>query len=189
MRDGISDTVYRRGRIAVRRALRPDRLLAGLALLVLAAGCGGSPALPATTATVLPTEVAATTIPVVATATTVPIATVAITPTTGSVAGGTAVTPAYAHSQDYAMIAGQLHHQVSCWVVTYVSPLTAVAADQYNNQLSLVPGAGWDETTVKDGQWVIVQGHVDPSAPQGKAPSCGVTGYAVDSLTVNPHAP
>src|SRR5438067_1352273 len=41
--------------------------------------------------------------------------------------------PAYGHAPDYTWVAGQLKMEGTCWIVTYVSPLVDIAADQYNN--------------------------------------------------------
>ncbi len=94
--------------------------------------------------------------------------------------------PPYGHAQDYSWLAGQLKQQGSCWVVTYVSPLVDILADQYSNNVALLPGPGWQSTGLKDGAWVVVQGQVEP----GTAPAAGCTahGYVVSALQPNPNA-
>ncbi len=95
--------------------------------------------------------------------------------------------PAYGHAQDYSWIAGQLKQQGSCWVMTYVSPLVDIPADQYNNQFALLPGVSWNVAAVKDGEWVTVQGQPQPgTAP---APGCIAHGYTVSAMQPNPNAP
>jgi hypothetical protein len=116
---------------------------------------------------------------------TMPAAATATTATSDATPGGTV--PAYAHAPDYSLLAGQVKQQGACWVITYVSPLVDIAADQYNNQLALLPGGGWDAATLKSGAWVIVQGH--PEAGTDPAPGCPAHGYAVTSLAPNPNAP
>jgi hypothetical protein len=62
-----------------------------------------------------------------------------------------------------------------------------IAADQYNNQLALLPGGSWQSSGLKDGDWVVVQGQPEP----GTAPADGCTahGYTVSALQLNPNAP
>jgi hypothetical protein len=93
----------------------------------------------------------------------------------------------YSHADDYSWLAGQLKQQGSCWVLTYVSPLMAVMPDKYNNQMALLPGAGWNAGDVKDGEWVVVHGQPEP----GTAPAadCPAHGYTVTKLQANPNAP
>lgn len=92
----------------------------------------------------------------------------------------------YGHAQDYSRLVGQLKQQGSCWVVTYVSPLLDIAADQYNNQLALLPGASWNLADVKDGEWVVVYGQ--PESGTAPAPGCAAHGYTVATLQPNPNA-
>jgi hypothetical protein len=153
-----------------------------LALLVALsiAGCGGAPtATPAApTAITVPgaTEQASPAL----TGTPVAATTAAATPNSG------ATYPNYGRAADYSWVAGQLKQDGSCWIITYVSPLVQVAADQYSNRFALLPGAGWQPAGVKDGEWVVVQGQPEPgTAP---AASCTAHGYSVSALQPNPNA-
>jgi hypothetical protein len=153
-------------------AVRLCRAVGGLLpLLLVLAGCS----VQGPVASPVPTD----TVPPAATATPATPVTPAATP------GGTV--PAYAHAPDYSSLAGQVKQQGTCWVITYVSPLVDIAADQYNNQMSLLPGGGWDAATLKSGAWVIVQGQ--PQAGTDPAPGCPAHGYQVTSLAPNPNAP
>ena len=89
----------------------------------------------------------------------------------------------YDHAADYSWVAGQLRQEGSCWIVTYVSPLVDIAADQYNNQFTLLPSSNWNPTYVKSGEWVMVRGHPTP----GTAPAsgCSTHGYVVDRIQAN----
>lgn len=100
--------------------------------------------------------------------------------------GGNTSYPAYGHAPDYSWISGQLKQQGSCWIVVYVSPLSSIPPDQYNNQFTLVAGAGWNSAAVKDGQWVIVQGRAKPGTTA--EPGCSAHGYLVSGLRTNPDA-
>ena len=102
--------------------------------------------------------------------------------------GGTAtgIYPNYGHAPDYIWVAGQLKQQGSCWIVTYVSPLVDIPADQYNNQFALLRGQGWQPSAVKDGEWVVVQGQPEPGTVP--ASSCTAHGYNVSSVQPNPNA-
>jgi hypothetical protein len=93
----------------------------------------------------------------------------------------------YSHADDYSWLAGQLKQQGSCWVLTYVSPLVMVLPDKYNNQMTLLPGAGWNAGDVKDGEWVVAHGQ--PEAGTAPAAGCPAHGYTVTALQANPNAP
>ncbi len=161
------------------------RVLLILPLLLLLAACGATPT--ATPLPALPTATAPPPPPASATPA-APAATAAAT--TAATPGGVPTSvPAYFHTPDYHLIAGQVHRQVSCWVVTYVSPAVQVAADKYGNQVSLIFGPAWNDSALTPGAWVIVQGYPDPQNEQTRSGSCGVTGYQVASLTLNPNAP
>src|SRR5947208_193630 len=137
-------------------------LLALLAALLLA-GCGGTSdsslgvPTPQPTAATMPTESA------------------------------TAATyPSYGHADDYSWVAGQLSQQGSCWILTYISPLSKVKPDQYGNHFALSPGGGWDPASVSDGEWVVAQGQ--PEAGTEPASGCSAHGYMVSALRPNPNA-
>lgn len=170
----------------VQGSLRWAAGLGALLVMMLMVGCGAAPATAVPAA-----EPTATTAPAPAdTATTAPAP--ADTPTT---AAGVATTPAapappaelYDHAPDYSFIAGQLRQEGTCWIVTYVSLATAHAPDQYNNQMALLPGAGWNPADFKAGAWVIVQGQ--PDAGTDPAAGCTAHGYQVTVMQLNPKTP
>ncbi len=147
-------------------------------------GCGGT-ANPAPSVPGVPTE---TKIYATTTATVAAVATAA-TATVGAINTGAGATyPNFGRADDYTWVAGQLTHEGSCWIVTYVSPLSKSKSrpDQYSNHFTLLPGSGWDSTAVKDRAWVVVKGQPEP----GTAPAtgCPAHGYTVSALQSNPNA-
>jgi hypothetical protein len=93
----------------------------------------------------------------------------------------------YDHAPDYRWIAGSLRQEGECWIVSYVSPLVSTAPDQYNNQLALAAGAGWNPADFSPGAWVIVQGQPQPGTDP--ASGCAAHGYAVTRVQLNPKTP
>ena len=154
--------------------------LGGLAVLVALAGCGAD-----STATAVPGgEPTATPVPVAPADTpTVPAA----APTETSAAVPTVQAELYDHAPDYRWIAGQLRQDGGCWIVTYVSPLVDIPPDQYNNQLALLAGSGWNPVDFSPGAWVIAQGQPQPGT--GAAPGCAAHGYEVTAVRLNPKTP
>jgi hypothetical protein len=134
---------------------------------------------------------AATAVPPTEPPTAIIAPTVADTPTAPGAAEATPGGPAidaqlYDYAPDYRWIAGQLRQEGACWIVTYISPLTAHAPDQYNNQMTLLAG-GWNPTDFSPGAWVIVQGQ--PQAGTDVAPGCLAHGYEVTGVRLNPKTP
>ena len=148
-----------------------------LALALVLAGCGAE-----NTATAVP--------PGEPTATTVP-APVAETPTEPAASPATPLPTVqaelYDHAPDYSWIAGSLRQEGECWIVSYVSPLVGTAPDQYNNQLALPAGEGWNPVDFSPGAWVIVQGQPQPGT--AAAPGCAAHGYVVTRVQLNPKTP
>jgi hypothetical protein len=93
----------------------------------------------------------------------------------------------YDHAPDYSWVAGQLRQDGACWIVTYVSPLVDIPPDQYNNQLTLLEGTGWNPVDFSPGAWVIAQGAPQPGT--GAAPGCAAHGYEVTGVRLNPKTP
>lgn len=151
------------------------------------AGCGGAtapvPSVPGATGVFTTTpDVSAT-----ESASTIATGTIAVAATATTETTDTGATyPDYGRAPDYTWVAGQLKQEGSCWIVTYVSPLVDIPADQYSNQFALLPGGGWQPAGVKDGEWVVVHGQPEP----GTEPASGCTahGYNVTALQSNPNA-
>jgi hypothetical protein len=93
----------------------------------------------------------------------------------------------YDHAPDYSWIAGQVRQEGDCWIVAYVSPLTLGAPDEYNNQLTLLGGGGWNPADFSSGAWVIAYGQ--PQAGSDPAPGCAAHGYMVTRVELNPKTP
>ena len=151
----------------------------GLGVLALVlAGCGAE----STATAVPPGEPTATSAPAPAATPTeaaVPLATPA--------AGPTVAAELYDHAPDYRWIAGSLRQEGECWIVSYVSPLVSTPPDQYNNQLALLTGEGWNPADFSPGAWVIAQGQ--PQTGTDPAPGCAAHGYAVTRVQLNPKTP
>ncbi|MDQ6695389.1 MAG: hypothetical protein M3014_13400 [Chloroflexota bacterium] len=101
--------------------------------------------------------------------------------------GQPATYPQYGHASDYSWLAGQLSQEGSCWVVTYVSPLVDIPADQYQNRLALSPGTAWSASALKSGEWVVAQGKPEPGT--ANMAGCPAHGYTVTSLRQNTSPP
>lgn len=163
------------GRIGGRRF---RGLLVGMLLALGLAGCdaGG----------------AATAVPPISPPTEIPVP-VADTPTTAAVppaatpAGPGIVAELYDHAPDYSWIAGQLRQDGNCWVISYVSPLVDTPPDQYNNQLALLAGSGWNAIDFSPGAWVIAQGQPEPGTDP--ASGCTAHGFTVTDMRLNPKTP
>jgi hypothetical protein len=151
--------------------------LVGLGVLALGlAGCGAE-----STATAVPSgEPTATTVPA-------PVAETPTEPAAPSTPLPTVQAELYDHAPDYSWIAGPLRQEGDCWIVSYVSPLVGTAPDQYNNQLALAAGAGWNPADFSPGAWVIVQGQPQPGTDP--ASGCAAHGYAVTRVQLNPKTP
>jgi hypothetical protein len=150
--------------------------LVGLGVLALGlVGCGTE-----STATAVPSaEPAATTLPPAETPTEPAASTATPLPTVQA--------ELYDHAPDYRWIAGSLRQEGECWIVSYVSPLVSTAPDQYNNQLALLMGEGWNPVDFSPGAWVIAQGQ--PQSGTAPAAGCAVHGYAVAHVQLNPKTP
>jgi hypothetical protein len=150
--------------------------LVGLAALLLSvSGCG----IESTTA---PPVSATATVSAPGPADRTPVSTaVAPGPTdsTPTVPGPPALGTLYDYAPDYSWLAGQIREEAGCWIVTYVPPESDRAADQYNNQLALLPGR-WDQALLTSGAWVLVYGQ--PASGIDPAPDCSAHGYRVISL-------
>ena len=85
--------------------------------------------------------------------------------------------PKMGHAPDYSWVAGQMAFTRIQGGCVYIR------AD--NNEMFIPGGSGWDPTKVKNGDYVVVFGHVaGPDEPHEMCP--GGRQYVIDRMMLNP---